>query len=190
MTQRKKTIKKSKDRSEEGLSIAFEHNGNTFYEYAQIDSMPTVRVEAFLSRSHEVEELGLRRSDLQGFCKTVTEAGNEGRHMDVQTLNGYLSYLLTLPCNAIPVIYCVASTLVLNDEPADVMRADDDYKKQKLAQEDDKIGTFFFEIYDKLVKESASSLDSGLLQDFMKEMPTKKQREVEQIFLNSITRSS
>ena len=179
---------KAKDRSAEGLTIAFEHNGNVFYEYAQIDSMPTVRIEAFLSRSHEVEELGLRRSDLQGFCKTVTEAGNEGRHMDVQQLNGYMSYLLTLPCNAIPVSYCVASTLVLNDEVADEMRAEDDYKKQRIADEDEKVATFFFKIYVKLVKESQNSSDSGQLQDFMQSLPTMKQREVERMFLKKITR--
>jgi hypothetical protein len=177
----------AKDRSSEGLKIAFEHKGNAFYEFEQLDNAPAVRIESFLSRSHEINDLGMKRSDLKAFCKTIKEYGNEGRFMDVQQLNGYFEYLLDQPHNAMPTVYVVSSLLLINDEPVDKMQAEFDYQKQELAKSDEELLTFFFRILDKYDKASQTSSDSGLLLDFMKELPTRHQRQVEQIFLKSIT---
>ena len=180
----------AKDRSADGLRLAFEHNGNAFYEFAQFDAAPTVRVEAFLSRSHEVNELGMKRSDLKGFCKTIKDYGNQGLFMDVQQLNGYFEFLLDQPYNAAPILYVTSTVLLMNDEPVKQMQGEYDQKKQELARNDEQLMTFFFETLDKYDKLSQTSSDFGLLQGFMKQIPTKMQRQVEEVFLNSITTSS
>ena len=125
------------------LNKAFEIKGHTFYTFKQPDLIPMIRLETFLARNFEFEELGIRKSDLIAFCLTIENYGNEGRYSEVQQLNGYFKSLLQMPVTLYPTIYLASSIIVLDNEKLNEVDPDFDAKKIQLALDNREVESFF-----------------------------------------------
>jgi len=108
-----------------------------------MDMIPDLRLEAYLARNHEFEDLRVRHTDLLAFCQTVVDLGNEGRHMEVQQLNGYLMSLVQKPVTMYPTCYLASPLVLLDDENPEEIDAELDNKKLMMGVEMPKVQSFF-----------------------------------------------
>lgn len=118
-------------------------DGMAYYKFKDLEQTPQIRLEAYLSRNHEFEELGIRKTDLRAFTETVAQLGNEGRFMEVQQLTGYLQALLDKPVTLYPTIYLASPMVIVGDEPLDEISLEFDQVKMKAALNDQNLESFF-----------------------------------------------
>ncbi len=156
---------------------------NTFYSFKQLDSIPEIRLEAYLARHHEFKELGMVKADLRAFCLTVEEYGNQGRHMEVQQLNGYFKSLLDRPVTLYPTIYLASPLVILNDEPIKKILPEYESKKTELALKNSEVESFFLGIILSLEPNLTTLLPFGGQQVYS----SKRERIVEEMFHQAIS---
>lgn len=125
------------------LEVGLEIKGHTYYKFKSMDMIPDLRLEAYLARNHEFEDLRVRHTDLLAFCQTVVDLGNEARHMEVQQLNGYLMSLVQKEVTLHPTCYLASPLVILDDEDPEEIDADIDKQKITMGVEMQKVESFF-----------------------------------------------
>ena len=174
---------KAENENKEGkLAKGITESGFSFYSYKDEAEIPQLRLEAYLHRTWEVQELGMRKADLLAFTDTEEQLGNQAEFMKVQQLNGYMKMLANLPCNLIPSIYVISPLIVLGDEPLERVDPIYDAKKLELAKENPKIESFFLSRLLILQPGIEISSNSGELAVYT----SPKQRVMELIFQKEI----
>lgn len=157
--------------------------GHTFYAFQTLDMIPQLRLETYLARNFEYDNLRVTLPRLLAFTETVAELGNQARFMDVQQLNGYLNNLLQKPITQNTMLYMASPLVIIDDEPIDQVDNEYDKLKYSLGAKDDKIRSFFLAVLLALNKNLQDLSKHGKPLDFS----NPKQMIVEQLFNQMIT---
>lgn len=170
-------------RTEKILEVGLKVGDNTFYKFKSLDLLPGIRLETYLARHHEFEELGIRKEHLIAFCQVAAEFGNNGQHMEVQRLIGYMDSLLQKPVTLHPTIYLASPLIILNDEPIKEIDNEFEIQKRNLALSNPEIESFFLNQILVLKPSLRDSLEPG--QQLVYSSP--RQRIVEELFQQAIS---
>jgi len=167
------------------LSESVEIKGQKFTLFKSEDLIPRSRIEAYLSRHHEYENLGIRKDHLEAFCQTLLEYGNNGQYMQMVQLTGYFEALLKKPVTIAPITYLVSPLVLLNDENPEEMEGDYEDEKLRLALKHPEIESFFLTTLQNFGTITPDLLSSGQEQVYM----NNQEKIIEQLFLQEITGS-
>lgn len=165
------------------LKVGLEIKGHTYYKFKSMDMIPDLRLEAYLARNHEFEDLRVRHTDLLAFCQTVVDLGEEGRHMEVQQLNGYLMSLVQKPVTLHPTCYLASPLIILGEEDPEEMDAEIDRQKILMGVEVAKVESFFLRTIMNLNPGLEDSLEPGQTSVYLS--PQRKMIEI--LFHQGIT---